>query len=128
MVLESVFVFLNVLILFTGIVTLLFAGRSYARFLEGEFRTILLWVIYAYVLFILFKSLEIIAILNPQVPSLFILADVVFFIAVICALVSVKELHSFSKAFGFRHHTLPSPKPAGKKAKRSVKKKRKSRR
>lgn len=105
---EALFVWVNIIILLAGIFTILVAGRAYLRFMEGEFKTLLKWVVSSYVLFILYKSLNVIAYLNSaNLAALLVLSDLVFLIAIACVLMTVKELHHFSKAFGFLEHKMP---------------------
>lgn len=127
MAIETMYVFVNVVIMLAGIVMLIFAGRSYTRFLEGQFKTILRWVLYSFVLFILYKSLNIIALLNINSSALLVFSDLVFLVAVVCAFVSMKELHDFSMTYGFRNHKMPNHSEVKKVVKKKAKK-RKSRR
>lgn len=97
----------NILILITGIITIIFAARAYLRFLEGEFKTLLRWILYAFFLFIIYKALAIMA-LRTVTPSAFlVISDLIFLLAILCLLIAVRELHAFSKTFGFREHTMP---------------------
>ena len=94
----------ELLTLVLGLAAVVLAVRSYLRFVEGEFKTMLRWVVYALLLFVIYNAVDVVAM---RLSFLRVLSKSLFLLAMVCVLVGVGHLYRFSEVFGFREHRMP---------------------
>ncbi len=107
--------FFGVFIFFGGIFTLVYAALAYFRFNQGEFKSILTFVILAYLFAYMYALFSLFLAPQCEPGALGTAGKGLFSIAILMTFLSGRLIYEFSKVFGFAGRGLNvMKKPQGK--------------